>query len=342
MTDLDIRTLSNIHEIDTLAWDRLSQGLPFQSHRWYAFGERVMSDCPPTYLLVYRKEELVARAAFWLVRNEPLPDLTPILRGLAMSLLKRWPLFICRSPLANAPGLVLPSSPVGDDILSALAEAAITEAGSKGASVVLFDYLKKEETNRWPSTFSVVQLSDPGTVMQNRWETLEQFLADGNKKDRQHYKRTLREAEKRGFRLTTYKQVPDIEAALALIRIVDRRHGNAPNPWMRNLLTHMGEVGGTWLEAHVDDHLVGCGLVLEDSAAQMTTALGLGEDIPYVYFLLIYASLAAAFESKVRWLRWGSGSYEVKQRLGFAKMNDNFVMVAGTNPITRKLVQVYS
>ena len=342
MTDINIKTASSIHEIDSAAWDRLSQGLPFQSHRWYAFGERVMADCPPTYLLIYQRGELIARASFWLVHNEPLPDLSPAQRTIVMALFKRWPLFICRSPLANSSGLILPSSPVRNDILSVLTQAAITEAGSKGASVVVFDYLQEEETQRWPSAFRVAQVSDPGTIMQNRWETLEQFLADGTKKDRQHYKRILRETEKLGVCLNKYKRVPDIEAALAIIHNVDLQHRNAPNPWMRNLLAHMDEIDGTWFEARVDERPVGCGLVLEDSAAQMTTALGLMEDVPYVYFLLIYASLEAAFKKKVCLLRWGSGAYEVKQRLGFTKTKDNFVMFAGTNPIARTLVQIFS
>ena len=342
MMNINIRTVSSIHEIDPNTWDQLSAGRPFQSHRWYAFGEQVMEDCPPTYLLVYAKDELIARASFWLVRNEPLPDLPPVLRNLAMGLLKRWPLFICRSPLANATGLLIPEGPERTKILSALAQASITEASSKRASFVVFDYLSEEETHHWPAGFSPVSVSDPGTVMQNRWNNLDAFLADGNKKDRQHYKRTLREAEKLGIRLDEYKQVPDVEAALSLIRNVDKQYRNAPNPWMRGLLENLSLVDGTWFEARVEERLVGGGLILEDNAAQMTTALGLAEDVPYVYFMLIYASLALAFEKKVRLLRWGSGAYEMKQRLGFSKTNDNFVMVSGTNPVAHALAKLFS
>jgi len=342
MSNLSIKTASSVHEIDSETWDRLSAGSPFQSHRWYAFGETVMADCPPMYLLVYDEKDLVGRASFWLIREEPLPDLQPALRALAMSLLKRWPLFICRSPLSNATGLLLAKGAERTKIHSVLAQAATAEANVKRASFVVFDYLEEKETQEWPPTFSVAQISDPGTAMANRWDSLEAFLADGNKKDRQHYKRTLREAEKLGIRLDRYKQVPDIKKALALVRNVDKRHGNAPNPWMRNLLTHMEEAGGTWLEARMDNRLVGGGLILEDNDTQMTTALGLAEDVPYVYFLLIYASLEVAFEKKVSLLRWGSGAYEVKQRLGFSRLNDNFVMVSGTNPVVHTLVKLFS
>jgi predicted N-acyltransferase len=301
-----------------------------------------MVDCPPTYLLLYKKDELIARAAFWLVHNEPLPDLSPVLRTVVMSMLKHWPLFICRSPLSNATGLILQDGTSCTEVLSMLAQEAIREATLKKASIVVFDYLEEKETQGWPPGFNVAQITDPGTVMINRWDSLEDFLADGNKKDRQHYKRTLREAKKLDINLNRGKQVPDVESALALIRNVDNRHGNAPNPWMRDLLTHIHKVGGTWLEAYMDERLIGCGLILEDNSAQMTTALGLEKKIPYVYFMLVYASLEFAFQKKVHLLRWGSGAYEIKQRLGFTKLNDNYIVLTGTVPVTNTFLKLFS
>jgi hypothetical protein len=74
----------------------------------------------------------------------------------------------------------------------------------------------------------------------------------------------------------------------------------------------------------------------------MTTALGLAENETYVYFLLVYASLDAAFEKRARLLRWGTGAYEVKQRLGFALESDNFVALAGTNYLTNLISRLAS
>jgi len=320
---------------------------PFQSHRWYAFGERVMADCPPTYFLAYAGDDLVARAAFWRIADEPLPDLPPALRALAASLFRRWPLFICRSPLANTTGLVLRDGTGRADILSALGEAAIAEApfgddtGRRGASVALFDYLEEEELQGWPPAFRPVTVSDPGAILENRWQDLDDFLASGNKKDRQHYKRTLRKAQELGIRLTKHAHAPDVEAALALIRAVERRHGNMPNPWARGLLENLACVNGAWLEARMGERLVGGGLLFEDNGAQMTTALGLAEDAPYVYFLLVYSSLEAAFEKKMRWLRWGSGAYEVKRRLGFTLERNNHAMLAGIGAFPRLVCKIF-
>ena len=45
MTDLSVRIVFSIHAMEPVVWDQLSKLQPFQSHRWYAFGEQVMTDC---------------------------------------------------------------------------------------------------------------------------------------------------------------------------------------------------------------------------------------------------------------------------------------------------------
>jgi predicted N-acyltransferase len=335
MSDLSIRFASSIDSIDPEVWDQLSETQPFQSHRWYMFGQQVMADCPPVYLLVYEDHKLIGRACLWLVRNEPLPPKFPApLRTLVSKLLKRWPLLICRSPMANTTGLIVPQDARRGAVLSLLTDAALTAGRERGASMVLFDFLNETEVQGWPSDFVTTKMPNSGTVMENHWQTMEEYLADGNKKDRQHYKRSLREAEKRGLQLARSRSVSDLGVAISLIRNVERRHMSPPNPWMRSLLEHMEMVDGMWLEAYIGSRLVGCGLILEDQGAQMTTALGLRENEPYAYFLLVYASLEHAFERQVRLLRWGTGAYEVKQRLGFALERDNYLTLGGTNRLS--------
>jgi predicted N-acyltransferase len=337
MSGLHVKTFFSIKEIDAQEWDHLSGQAPFQSHRWYTFGERVMADCSPIYVFVYANNELVARASLWLVRNEPLPRMSAPVRWLTMSLLKRWPLLICRSPMANASGMIMKNSLQQDAVLAALHEAAIAEAKQRNVSMILFDFLNENEIHEWTPVPVRLKMPSPGTILKNQWHSLEEFLAHGNKKDRQHYKRSLREAEKLGIRLTHHKVVDDIDAALTLIRNVEDRYSSAHNPWTRGLLENIQMIDGTWLEARIDQRLVGCGLIMEDQDAQLTTALGLAEDVPYVYFLLVYASLEDAFAKQVKVLRWGSGAYEVKQRLGFEMEQNNNSVIFGTNLLTRWL-----
>ena len=340
MSGFHIETFFSIQDIDTRDWACLSEELPFQSHRWYTFGERVMADCSPIYVLIYDEKDPVARASLWLTRNEPLPKMAAPVRKLTSAFLTRWPLLICRSPLANASGIIVKNNFQNEAVLSSITEAALAEARKRNASILLFDYLNEREIQKWNPESIKLKMPSPGTILKNQWHSLEEFLSDGNKKDRQHYKRSLREAEKLGIHLTQHKVVHDIDAALTLIRAVEDRYSSAHNPWMRGMLENIEMMDGTWLEARIDQRLVGCGLILDDQGAQMTTALGLAEDVPYVYFLLVYASLEAAFAKQVKVLRWGTGAYEVKQRLGFEMEPNNFSVVVGTNPLTRWLARM--
>ena len=105
------------------------------------------------------------------------------------------------------------------------------------------------------------------------------------------------------------------------------------------MLENMAMVNGVYLTVTLGERLVGCGLLLEDNGAQMTTALGLAADVPYVYFLLIYESLKIAFERQIRLLRWGSGAYDIKNRLGFQMEDNNTILYATSNPIMQKIGQ---
>ncbi|HSL30125.1 MAG TPA: GNAT family N-acetyltransferase [Anaerolineales bacterium] len=341
LTQLRIRVLNSIHEIEASSWDQLSGEEPFQSHRWYAFGERVMSDCRPVYVLAYDRDVLIARACLWLVRNESLPPKLPefLKRSISM-LINRWPLLICRSPVANCSGLSLPDDERRAAILLRLTRSALTAGRQLGASIVLFDFLKGTDIESWPSGFKKTNLPSPGTVMENRWRSMEEYLAQAGKKHRQHFQRSMREAERLGIQLTCSRMVPDVDAALKLIRNVETRHGSAPNPWTRSLLENIELIGGRWLEARIGQKLVGCGLILEDNQTQMTTALGLEKDARYAYFRLVYASLEDAFERNMRWLRWGTGAYEVKERLGFQLEQDNFVILSGINRLTNLIITI--
>jgi len=343
MTGLIVRTFFSIHDIEAQPWDQLAQGHPFQSHQWYVYGERVMDDCSPVYLLAYQGDELIARASFWLVRNEPIPKIPAPLRVIARGLIRHWPPLICRSPLANISGLIVKDGLNRNEILKTIAQTAVEEAASRGASFAVFDYLDEASSTDWPAAFGAIPVSEPGTVMKNHWNNLEEYLsASINKKERRQYKRVMQVAHDFRLQLTRYKKVTDIKGALDLIRNVEQRHGALPNPWVPSMLENMQMVNGTWLEVHAGQQLVGCMLLLEDNHAQMATALGLAEGISDVYFLLLFAALETAMEHKVRLLRWGSGAYEAKRRLGFQLEQNNYVSICGANWLTRRFVRAFT
>jgi len=339
-SEINIRIANSISEIDATEWNNLSSDLPFQSHSWYAFGERVMGDCEPIYLLAYLHGKLLGRGCFWVIRNEPLPQYAKRWRFVLKPMLQKWPLLICRSPLSYTSGLVLPEDMVmRKEVIDLFVHTALAQGHQKGCSFLLFDFLSKEENGQWPADLWVLEMPGPGTVMYNTWQDFDDYLAHGNKKDRQHYKRTVREAEKLHITIKRHVHVEVGSKVLALIRNVESQHGAPHNPWTVSMIQNMEMVKGTFLIATIDEKIIGCGLLLEDNNAQMASALGLSGDVPYVYLMLVYEGIKIALEHKLNLLRWGSGAYDVKQRLGFIHEDNSLSAFTPIHPVTQKLTR---
>ncbi len=338
-SNLTIKIAHSIDEVNEREWNELSAGRPFQSHRWYHFGEQVMTDCKPFHFLAYEGGTLVGRAACWKIHNEPIPKMPALARKALHAAIKRWPLLICRSPIAFTSGTAIANGADPVTVTSTLANSALETARENQVSFVVFDYLREEDARHFQNGFSATSNSSPGNIMENRWTSMEEYLQSGNKKDRQHYKRTLREAGKLNIKIERHTRVENVDEALNLIRRVEIDHGALPNPWARRTLENMEMVNGLYLTARIGDRLVGCGLLLEDNSAQTTSLLGLADDVPFAYFMLAYESLSIAIEHKVRFLRWGSGAYEVKKRFGFSLEDNSFTTFGASNPLLHKLIQ---
>jgi hypothetical protein len=218
-----------------------------------------------------------------------------------------------------------------------LAGTAQEEFKKQRCSFLVFDYLLTEQLkyNSWPPGYESITVSEPGTFLPMAWDSFEAYLEAGNKKDRQHYKRTLKETSENGIELSRHRTVPDVEAAVKLIQNVSIWHGSMPSPWTRGLLENFSMIDGTWLELRKEGELVGCGAVLRDNKFQLTSSLGLEDDVPGGYFLLLYAALQEAFEHKVRLVRFGSGAYDVKRRLGFHLEDTNHAMITMAGIMSR-------
>ncbi|HSK66691.1 MAG TPA: hypothetical protein VK888_07165 [Anaerolineales bacterium] len=329
MASLNVKVYKSINEIEPEIWNRIVAGRGFQSHSWYQFGEKAMADCPPTYLVAWDGDTPVAGAALFRIYNEPLP-LPEVARRFMASVLKHKPLLVCRSPLADTSAMLLPGEPLRDEAHTAIALAAQDEFKKQRCSFLVFDYLLTEQLkySSWPKGYEPITVSEPGTYMPIEWQSFEEYLHEGgNKKDRQHYKKSLREAEESGLVLSKHKSVPDVDAALQLIKNVSIWHGSAPNPWMRGMLENFSMIDGTWLEIHKDGKLAGCGAVVRDNQFQLATGLGLEDDVPGGYFFLLYSALQEAFEHNIRLVRFGTGAYDVKRRLGFHLEDTNHAMI---------------
>ncbi len=336
----DIQIEHRIANIDAALWNELGSEQPFQSYQWYAFGEQVMSDCTPSYVILRQKDQPIARGTFYLVQNEPLP-IPARFRRPVNAILRRWPLLICRSPLSNASGLLLPDKPsLHKNALITISQTGLDLLKKHRGSFLIFDYLKAEETQNWGKPFAKTEGGDPGTAMSIEWDSFEDFLTASKRRIRQHYKHSSREAANLCIKVTRHKSVQDINAALALIHNVERRHNAAPNPWARGMLENMHMVGGTWLEARIGERLVGCMLLLDDNSAQIAALPGLTDDVPFAYFMLLYGALQDAMEKGIKMLRWGSGAYETKRRLGFTLERNNNAVFSAAHPLLRFMLRL--
>lgn len=342
MSSLDkfeIQIVSSVDNVGEKAWDALSSEQPFQSARWYRFGERVMEGCQSIYIILTLDNRPVARGTFWLIRNEPLP-VHPLARSILTPFLHHWPLLICRSPLSNSSGLILPDAPLRNIALNIIIQAAFMELGKSGGSFLIFDYLDSNQAEwpDWPPGLTKMQIGDPGTMLSLKWDRFEEYLEAGQKfRIRQHFKRSSRQAIDLGIKVTREDSCNDPSSALQLIKNVERRHGSAPNLWARKMLENMTMVEHNWLEAYVDNRLVGCLLLLEDTSVQIAALPGLTDDVPFAYFMLLYEAIQEACEKKLSLLRWGSGAYETKRRLGFELEYENHV-IFGSRGLIPKLV----
>jgi predicted N-acyltransferase len=175
--------------------------------------------------------------------------------------------------------------------------------------------------------------------MNLKWGSFEDYLMDSKWRLRQHYKRSSREAADLGIRVTRHTSVGNINTALELIHNVEQRHNSMPNPGARDMLENMGTAESVWLEAYIGERLVGCLLLLEDNGVQIATLPGLTDDVPFAYFMLLYEAIQDAFDKKLIVLRWGSGAYETKRRLGFELEDNNNVIFYGINPVLRLAIR---
>jgi len=333
----DVQIEHSVQATDQVAWDYLAGEHPFASYRWYCWGETVLAEQRPIYVILHHGGAPVARATLWLKKQEPLPIRSPLARRLMNTLLRHRPLLMCESPLALTTGLILPDPPLQEQALQTLAQVALEQAQRHRASFLAFPYLERHQAQQagWPAAFGSTGFSDPGTRLNITWSSFDDYVKSLDKKVRKHYRRTNRRAAERGIVVNRHEQVTRLDEALTLIDNVYRRHASPPNPIIKRVLEHADMVASTWLTAEIGDQLVGCELMLGDGDTRFLAALGLDYGVKYVYFKLGYQDIRCAIEQGVQVLRGGGSAYELKTSWGFELENNNHVVFAGNGPLFR-------
>ncbi|NDJ78611.1 MAG: hypothetical protein GYB65_20365 [Chloroflexi bacterium] len=336
----EVQIVSSVTAVDRASWDRLAGTRPFASYDWYQFGEQVLVGDEPVYIILNYDGKPVARATFWFTRQEPVPAGSKLVRRVLEGALRRWPLFVCRSPISNANGLILPDSPLRDAAVRIITGTALRLGRERKASFVVFDYLTREhEDITWPNSFMTMDGLDPGTYLELEWPDFDSYVAAQKKSMRKDYRRHMNRAADLGIHIHFQDSPPPVDDALPLIRAVEAHHGSSPNPQAQRVFELKVTVPATWITATIGERMVGCGLLLGDGPNRFLTALGLDYEVRYVYFQLVYAAIDRAISEGTRRLRGGSGAYETKQRLGFKIEGDNHLVFTVKNPALRWLAQ---
>lgn len=334
---LDVRIAHSVEEIGQEAWDCLAGGRPFSSYRWYRFGETVLADNKPMYVVLSQHGEPIARATFWLRRQEALPLSSKGIRQ-ALNALIRWrPLLVCQTPVAYAPGTILPETGLRDAALEAIAQVAQSQAREQRASFFYWSYLEERDARctGWPEDFIRLQMSEPLTWLAISWPDFESYLRKLPKSVRGDYRQRCRHAAEQGITITecplserTPLNTDTLDNAERLIGNVEVHHRSAHNPWARATLEHAGMVDAVWLKAEIGNRLVGCGLLLGDGDHWMMTLLGLDYTVRYTYFQVLYATIQCAIERGARVLWGGTGAYTLKEELGFQVQPRHYAVFA--------------
>lgn len=336
--NFDVQIVHSVDEITAEAWNRLSGKRPFSSHRWYRYGEMVLTNNEPIYIILSQNGEPIARATFWLRREEQLPISAKPIRRLLGALIRRRPLLICRSPLVEASGLILPDPPLRADAIETITEVARQQARTHNASFTGFVYLNSGTAQaEWPSSLTATEVPVPFTRLLIQWPDFDAYYDSLSSNTKGQYRRNCNRA--RDLNIEVHRRQLEgpldqetLDQAVAQIWDVERHHNAAPTPWARRLLKYAYMVNGTWITTTIDDRLVGNFTVVGDGPVAKMTMLGRDYDVDYAYFQLIYTAIRVAIEEGFQELWGGSGVYWMKQRFGFELVENNKCIFMGSGP----------
>jgi len=328
----DVQIAHSVQEVGQKEWDRLGGEQPFASYRWVRFGESILVDDSPLYVILSRQGEPLARAMLWLRKQQNMLTSSQVMQVALGAILRRRPILTCEAPLSNSVGLTLPPEPaLRREALRTLSACALDLAKQHRASFLVFGYLSAALARLpgWPDALTAIGFQNSGTVLPIAWHDFDGYLSSLSRWARKSVRQNLRRAAEQGIVVRVQPEITDIEGALGLIQNVDRRHNRAPNPQARSVLERVAMVDHVWLTAEAEGRLVGCALLLADRGVMIQALLGLDYAVQYAYFALFYETIRAAIKGEQRALRGGYAAYDMKRRLGFVVEDANRALFAG-------------
>jgi hypothetical protein len=338
--EFEVRVLKRAADAKEDEWDRCSGGLSFNDHQWYEFGEASRQGDTPIHILLFHQGEPAARASFWLTWQEPIPIASKWLRDALGQMLQRRPLLVCRTPVADASGLCLPTDPtLRPQALEVIARTSLKLAAQYKASFVLFPYLLHDQAREagWPASFTAVDLPGPATRLMIRWTDFESYLKQLPRSTRNYFRHNRNRAKDLDLRVEAGKEPVSSEEAMRFIRNVEDEHGSPHNPWAASIIQNAGLADSTWFIASTGARMAGCLLTFQDGENGLLSLIGLDYGIPYAYFQLLYEAIGYAIGKGVKTLWGGTGAYQFKQSLGFELVDNTWAVFAGRRKVLQFL-----
>jgi hypothetical protein len=331
--EFEVQIAHSVAEVGPERWNELAQGRAWASYRWYQYGEKVLAGDVPLYVILSQQGRPVARATFWLTHQRPAEPAAAT-DGVMDAIIGRWPLCLCRSPLSESSGLILPPPPLDEAALATIIEVALEQARQHKSSFLIFDYLSSGEVGlaSWPGHFALATNDQPGTRLEICWPDWESYLRQRlSRMGRKSYRQNSKDAAATGAVIRRYPAVVDVERAMALLQNVYDHYQTRVEPWKQRALEYATMVEGTWITAEIEGQIVGCELMVADGDSRLLMALGLEYSVPYLYFQLFYEDIRLAIEQGAQLLRAGSTAYEVKERMGFEREDNGYSLVVVNN-----------
>ncbi len=318
----EVKIVSRFDELDRDQWDRLNAETPFGTSRWLGIAACISRDLQPFYIMLYDHGRLVGTAVASLTRQTGMPISSLVARRLITSLLGRYPLLICRSPMGGASSLRLPQ---GDEVaaLRAISRALHSLAYTRRASFVILGWLTAAEPEiiTRAGGFERV-LMDSGAMLPITWSSFDQYVASLGKSMQKDIRRHRNRAREIGITIERSHQFARYRnRLLELIDNVERHHGSEDTkPYTNEVFAVIEKElpdNSVMLLGWVGTTLAGCGLLLHDKGVLAPTLLGMDYDFKYVYFQLFYEAIRYGIDSGIKVIYGGTGAYDFKHRMGF-------------------------
>jgi predicted N-acyltransferase len=334
-----VQIIDDLGSLQNEIWNSAAPQAAFHDAQWMRFAQQIIKDFRPLCALLMEGEQVVGTASFVLSNDPGVTLESGFGRYILQTLLKRYPLLLCQTPIANKSGLVLPVGHETEGLL-ALDSAVRAHIGRYHTSFLVYGWLSEAEKVSFERSgkYNVVAL-DSGMSLKIQWANFEDYHKTLSRTMRRNVKRHDKAATEMGIRLErTHHFAHETPHMMQLVHNVWQHHGNDfAFPYRDDMFATVERDlpnNSIMIFARQHDQIVGLGLLIWDKDVMTWAMLGLDYSVRYVYFQIIYEAIRVAIDLGIKTIQGGTGAYEFKRRLGFTEQPSQ-VAFGASLPILR-------